>query len=113
MAIDGNDSSSPLVAYNVPRDHVTMTERIGKGARGEVWVGMCNGTTVAIKKMYVRGVNDAAAIESFKRECEIMAELQKNGASHPNIVQMLYCCWTSTLMLMLEYHPLGSLRGGS
>ena len=110
MAIDGSDNGSPLVAYNVPRDHVTMTERIGKGARGEVWVGMCNGTTVAIKKMYVSGVNDKDAIESFKRECEIMAELQKNGASHPNIVQMLYCCWTSTLMLMLDYHPLGSLR---
>ena len=68
-----------------------MTERIGKGARGEVWVGMCNGTTVAIKKMYVSDVKDKDAIESFKRECEIMAELQKNGASHPNIVQMLYC----------------------
>ena len=110
MAIDGSDNDSPLVAYNVPRDHVTMTERIGKGARGEVWVGMCNGTTVAIKKMYVSDVKDKDAIESFKRECEIMAELQKNGASHPNIVQMLYCCWTSSLMLMLEYHPLGSLR---
>ena len=73
----------------MPRDHVTMTERIGKGARGEVWVGMCNGTTVAIKKMYVSGVNDAAAIESFKRECEIMAELQKMVHLIPTLFR---CC---------------------
>ena len=91
MAIDGNDSNSPLIANKVPREQVTMTERIGKGARGEVWVGMCNGTTVAIKKMYVSGVNDAAAIESFKRECEIMAELQKMV----HLIQTLFRCCTA------------------
>ena len=60
--------------------------------------------------MYVGSLNDISAIESFKRECTVMAKLQSNGIAHPNIVQMVCCCWTSNLMLMLEYHPLGSLR---
>ena len=111
MAVDDNDvSSKELVAcYKIPRDHVGLILRIGRGAHGEVWVGSANGATVAIKKMYVGGEDDVASIDRFRGECVIMAKLQTGGVSHPNIVQMMYCCWKSSLMLMLEYYELGSL----
>ena len=100
---------SPLLAYKVPREHVLMIERIGRGAHSDVWMGSANGTTVAIKKMHVHGEDDMVSIDRFRSECVIMAKLQSGGMSHPNIVQMIYCCWKSSLMLMLEYYPLGSL----
>ncbi len=40
-----------------------------------------------------------------------MAELQgTKGVSHPNLVQMRFCCWEQELILVLEYFELGSLN---
>ncbi len=102
---------SILLKYQVPHEHIQMAERIGKGSQGEVWIGNCRGRKVAIKKVYAGG-GDACLreIENFKRECFVMARLQKDGVAHPNIVQMLHCCWKSNLLLLLDYYPLGSLR---
>ena len=114
LAVDGNNASckhmSQLLAYKIPRDHVSFISPIGRGAHGEVWVGKANGATVAIKKTYVCGDDDVASVDRFRSECTIMAKLQSGGISHPNIVQMMYCCWKSSLMLVLEFYELGSLR---
>ena len=99
-----------ILAYRVPRTHITMRERIAKGACGEVWVGTCNGSTVAIKRMYMRSKIDVETIKRFKQECATMAKLQSNGISHPNIAQMMYCCWTSSLLLVIDFYPLGSIK---
>ena len=98
-----------LEAYRVPFNHVTMVEVIGKGAYGEVWAGKCNGVMVAVKKSYLGTERDCLWVEKFRRECSLHAKMQMNGESHPNIVQMVYCCWEQSLLLMLHYHPLGSL----
>ena len=39
-----------------------------------------------------------------------MANLQADGVAHPNIVQMLYCCWDTELLLCLAYYHRGSLH---
>ena len=63
-----------------------------------------------LKKFVAHGDVQMREIENFKRECFVMARLQKDGVSHPNIVQMLHCCWKSSLLLILDYYVLGSLR---
>ena len=98
-----------LSAYKIPRDHVEMIEVIGTGAYGEVWLGLCNGVTAAIKKVYVKSANDIGAIENFKAECMLMAKLQVDGTSHSNLVQMINCCWEAELLLIIDYYQLGSL----
>ena len=106
-----NDTEiSLLLPYKVPREHITMTERIANGANAEVWIGNCRGRKVAIKRKFVaHGDVQMRDIEAFKRECLVMAQLQQGGVSHPNIAQMLYC-WNSSLLLILDYYVLGSLR---
>ena len=98
-----------LEAYAVPRDHVTLEKQIGIGGMGEVWRGVCRGKQVAAKRLHSKDVshNTAAA---FRKECNLMALLQKGGMSHPNLIQMLFCCWDRELLLMLEYCELGSLE---
>ena len=101
---------SLLLPYKVPASHITMNERIGSGAFGEVWLGACNGKNVAIKMMFMKNDVDADAVEMFRKECTMMARLQRNGVSHPHIAQMVYCCWENGLFLVLDYYPLGALR---
>ena len=107
----GNNQNAMLLnQYKIPFEHIAAEELIGRGMHGEVWMGRANGVRVAIKKMFIKSSAAEAAIQSFREECLSMAKLQIDGVSHPNLVQMLYCCWTSSLMLLMEYHPLGSLR---
>ena len=98
-----------LEAYAVPRDHVTLEKQIGTGAMGAVWRGVCRGKQVAVKQLHSKDISQITAA-AFRKECNLMALLQKGGMSHPNLVQMLFCCWDRELLLMLEYCELGSLE---
>ena len=98
-----------LEAYAVPRDHVTLENQIGTGAMGAVWRGVCRGKQVAVKQLHSKDISQITAA-AFRKECNLMALLQKGGMSHPNLVQMLFCCWDRELLLMLEYCELGSLE---
>ena len=98
-----------LEAYAVPRDHVTLEKQIGTGAMGAVWRGVCRGKQVAVKQLHSKDVSHITAA-AFRKECNLMALLQKGGTSHPNLIQMLFCCWDRELLLMLEYCELGSLE---
>ncbi len=104
------DSANVLDAYKVPREHIIMTERIKGSERSEVWLGKCRGAIVAVKRIYLKSKSDTSSVKAFKEECSVMATLQSNGVSHPNLVQLLFCCWEEDLLLVLEYHALGSFR---
>ena len=98
-----------LEPYSVPRDHVNLTHLIDEGAAGEVWRGQCRGKVVAVKRLKGNSVNEYVA-SRFRRECNLMAHLQKNGTSHANLVQMIFCCWDRELLMGLEYCENGSLQ---
>ena len=91
-----------LEAYAVPRDHVTLEKQIGIGGMGEVWRGVCRGKQVAAKRLHSKDVSHITAA-AFRKECNLMALLQKGGMSHPNLIQMLFaagiasCCSCSSI----------------
>ena len=74
-----------------------------------MWKGDYRGTPVAVKRAVPEEL-DHYLIELFREECVLMANLQRNkGISHPNLVQMLHCCWENEMLLILEYCEMGSL----
>ena len=100
---------APLEPYKVSHSHITFDRRIGEGAVGEVWLGSLRGLRVAIKK-FTSGTEFESALDTFSKEALVMALLQGDlGISHPNLVQMVHCCWEGELLLLLDYYPLGSL----
>ena len=100
---------APINAYSIPDSHLTMVREIAHGSAGEIWIGKYREKDVAIKKFSVRN-NMYAATENFMSEALMMATLQGDvGVSHPNLVQMLYCCWNAQLLIVYEYFPLGSV----
>ena len=99
----------PLRPYSVPRGHIELAEKIGEGAAGEVWVAYCRQYTVAVKRI-THGSHIETALTVYLNEALMMAAMQgASGVSHPNLVQMLHCCWEEELLLVLEYFPLRSL----
>ena len=38
-----------------------------------------------------------------------MARLQKDGTSHENLIQMIFCCWDRELLMLIEFCELGTL----
>ena len=98
-----------LKPYSVPRLHIQMKRKIGKGAYGEVWKAACNGFQVAAKKLWLDEGNETEDVLQFREECNLMAKLQSGGVSHKNLVQMLFVCWESELLLLLEFHELGDV----
>ena len=97
-----------LEPYRVPRSHVALEMQIGAGAYGEVWLARCRGNIVAVKRILSNQV-DARTVREFRKECNLMAKLQKRGISHINLVQMKFCCWDDELLLCLEFCALGDL----
>ena len=100
---------SALEPYSISHSHVTLDELIARGAVGEVWIGTYRAVRVAVKKV-VLGKSVEEALENFRTEAMIMAELQGDlGISHPNLVQMLHCCYDREFLIILKHFELGSL----
>ena len=107
---NANECLNLLLPYKVPRNHVKMKRRIGKGAYGSVWKASCNGIVVAAKKLCLQEGSEVNDVVRFRDECNMMAELQKcGGKSHDNLVQMLFVCWEAELLLLLSYYELRDL----
>jgi serine/threonine protein kinase len=84
-----------------------LTQRVGAGGFAEVYVGehIHLGTLAAIKVLYTQ-LGDASAVESFRKEARIIAQLV-----HPNIVRVLeFGVDHAVPFLAMDYAPHGSLQ---
>lgn len=105
-----------LGIYRVNAEAVTLQTRIGQGAFGEVWKASCMGERVAVKRLLSHRVDENETTK-FREEALMMAKLQSNAKfavdgklrSHRNLVQMLHCCWTGEMMIVLPFYELGSM----
>jgi tRNA A-37 threonylcarbamoyl transferase component Bud32 len=85
-------------------DKVSIGNKIGVGAFGEVYKGKWNKLDVAVKRLLVR-VNNDDTINSFLKEVSMLSKL-----SHPNVVQLLGVSLTPNDMYILtEFLEHGSL----
>lgn len=111
---DTGESSHPLVQAflfeNKYDDQIDMTEiklgaRIGKGSFGEVYLGIWQGTTIAVKKLPAHRITEQF-LKEFTREANLMKSLR-----HPNVLQFLGASLNPPdICIITEYMPLGSLN---
>ncbi|KAK7082913.1 Activin receptor type-1 [Halocaridina rubra] len=101
----GSGSGLPLLIQRTLAKQIWLAEVIGKGRYGEVWCGIWQGETVAVKIFFSR---DEA---SWARETEIYSTVLLR---HENILGFYGSDMTSRasctqLWLVTHYHPRGSL----
>ena len=86
----------------IPPHEVKIERKVGAGSFGEVFVGMCLGTRVAIKTMHV--INEVS-VQGFRAEILLTSTLR-----HPNIVGFVGAAWSRELTcLLLEWASNGSM----
>lgn len=68
----------------IPFEEITLEERLGLGAAGEVYQGAFLETPVAVKRLFD---NQSQALEDFFKEVTLMSKL-----SHPNILLFIGVC---------------------
>ncbi|KAK9908804.1 hypothetical protein WJX75_003138 [Coccomyxa subellipsoidea] len=86
---------------NFARD-VTLQEKIGSGAFGSVYRAQWRGRPVAVKVMTATHSENAAELESFRREVEVLSGLQ-----HDRIVRLLGACLAPPTICIVEELALG------
>merc|ERR1719187_238840 len=101
----GSGSGLPFLVQRTLAKQIALRECIGKGRYGEVWRGIWNGESIAVKIFFSR---DEA---SWLRETEIYSTTLLR---HENILGYIGSDCTSRnsctqLWLVTHYHPLGSL----
>jgi Janus kinase 2 len=89
--------------FSISEADLTVGATIGKGSFGAVFKGSYIGTTVAIKKLFMKGV-PVEILNDFHKECNIMQQLR-----HPNVVLFMgSCCKPPNLLLITEFLDQGS-----
>jgi len=99
MKQDGTLKVSLLINY----DKLKFVEKIGGGGSGVVYKGRWQHTNVAIKQLFLVGLDESAE-RDFIHETSIMAKLR-----HPNIVQLFGVCLEPECCIVMEYMGGGSL----
>jgi serine/threonine protein kinase len=86
---------------------LTIQEKVGDGAFGEVFKGRLWGTDVAIKKLKLKDVaKQAELLEDLKREIAILSNLR-----HPNMVLYIGACTKPpNVCIITEWCDRGSLN---
>ena len=84
-------------SWSIDQEHLEITEHVlGRGAYGEVRVGIYQGTRVAIKKMYNVIISDYNR-ELFEREMRIASRVR-----YPNLVLFIGAVTTCNLTIVNE-----------
>ena len=84
-------------SWSIDQEHLQITERVlGRGAYGEVRVGIYQGTRVAVKKIHEVIISDYNH-ELFEREMTIASRVR-----HPNLVLFLGAVIAGNLTIVTE-----------
>ena len=84
-------------SWNIDQEHLEITENIlGRGAYGEVRVGIYQGTRVAVKKIHEVIISDYNR-ELFEREMKIASRVR-----HPNLVLFIGAVTTNNITIVSE-----------
>ncbi|RLN91339.1 hypothetical protein BBJ28_00016340, partial [Nothophytophthora sp. Chile5] len=96
-----------ITAARIPRDQVIIRNLVGRGAFGEVYLGLFNGAQVAVKMLPQGTRKDVNYINAFLEEAKLAA-----GMEHPNIVNLVGVAWNSLtdLCVVMEHMDGGDLR---
>ncbi|XP_022800751.1 fibroblast growth factor receptor homolog 1-like [Stylophora pistillata] len=100
-------------SWEIPRENVTVSQIVGKGAFGQVAKatavnlrGRAKKTIVAVKMLKEN------ASESERKDLLSELELMKQLKPHPYVIKLLGCVTKSDpLMVLIEYVPFGDLLG--
>ena len=86
---------------------LTIQEKVGDGAFGEVFKGRLWGTDVAIKKLKLKDIDmQDKLVEDLKREIAILSNLR-----HPNMVLYIGACTKPpNVCIVTEWCDRGSLN---
>lgn len=88
--------------YEIDFDELTVTQYLGKGFYGNVFLGKWNSIDVAVKKVS----GDVVDIDKWLNEVELLFKLR-----HPNIVTFYCACiQPPNCCIVLEYFPRGTLE---
>ncbi|KAF1317395.1 Tkl protein kinase, partial [Globisporangium splendens] len=96
-----------IIAAKVPLEKIEIVELISRGGYGEVYRGVYNRQSVAIKKLLPATRKDLQQIERFFAEAKLMIAFE-----HPRIVQFIGVAWDSLseACVVTEFMDGGDLR---
>jgi len=83
---------------------IQIGARIGTGSYGEVYFGKWKETNVAVKKLFIKNLNEKQ-LEEFKSEASLLSKLK-----HKNVVQMLGVTVERNLAIVTEFMARGNLQ---
>ncbi|XP_066024453.1 proto-oncogene tyrosine-protein kinase receptor Ret-like isoform X2 [Pocillopora verrucosa] len=100
-------------SWEIPREHVTIKQIIGKGAFGQVAKATAVNLQGRAKKMLVAvKMLKENASESERKDLLSELELMKQLKPHPHVIKVLGCVTKSEpLFVLIEYVPFGDLLG--
>jgi len=99
-------SRIPKESWAIDFEDLQLSESIGCGGFGEVYLGKWGGVDVAVKRIWCSQKDQDEVIASFKVEIAVLTALR-----HPNIVLFLGACTVyPNLCFVMEYVQGGNLR---
>ncbi|KAJ3552467.1 hypothetical protein NM688_g4137 [Phlebia brevispora] len=86
---------------------VDLTNSIGRGASGQVYIGRWNGAVVAIKRMYPE---DARIIQGMRKKSFDNEVRIWSGLHHPNILELYGICTEAEVpFILMRYCQFGTI----
>ncbi|KAL3665793.1 hypothetical protein V7S43_009221 [Phytophthora oleae] len=105
--ITGMWDDEAIIAARLPREKVFISERISRGGYGEVYLGLFNDETIAVKMLLSETRKSISHVNKFLSEVKMMAMME-----HPRITKFIGVAWDSLadLCVVSEYMAGGDLR---
>ncbi|CAI5739445.1 unnamed protein product [Hyaloperonospora brassicae] len=96
-----------VLSSRIPRDSVFVEDLIGRGGYGEVYKGVYEGRSVAVKMLFPETRKNTRYVTEFLTEVKLMTVLD-----HPRVVQFIGVSWNNLmdLCVVTEFMAGGDLR---